>query len=295
MIVVKLMGGLGNQMFQYALGKSLSRRLHTSFKLDLGFLLDRTPRENFVFRNYDLDVFCLQAQIATPTETNAFIPKKPNGPVGKTLEKIKSKIDPYKYFYEPHFHYAAEVFNLPKNTYLDGYWQSPKYFDRIEAEIRKDFEFKHPLPEAANSLAQHISQENSVCINVRRQDFLNNSFHGVCDMKYFNPAIKIMSSKVDSPHFFIFSDDPQWCIENFKLDAPVTFVGHEFKGPKFSDYLRLMALCKHYIIPNSSFAWWATWLNPDKNKIVIAPQIWFADEKWDPKDLIPATWTRVAN
>ncbi|WP_276133808.1 alpha-1,2-fucosyltransferase [Polluticoccus soli] len=295
MIIVKLQGGLGNQMFQYAIGKSLAKHLGTSFKLDVEFLLDRTPRENFVFRDYDLDIFSLQAPVATKAETLKF-KKTPGNKLETAVTLLRNKLSPVRYFYEPHFHFVPQVFELPRNSYLDGYWQTPRYFESIEQEIRNDFGFKDQIIDTSKELRESILNTNSVCINVRRADFLTNDFHGVCDMRYFEPGIEIVTSKVKDPHFFIFSDDPQWCLENFKLKYPVTFVGHEHKGNKFANYLQLMTQCKHYIIPNSSFAWWAVWLNNNKNdKIVVAPKTWFADVNWDPKDLIPQNWIRVVN
>jgi hypothetical protein len=295
MVIVKLQGGMGNQMFQYATAKALARHLATDFKMDLEFLLDRSPRENFVYRDYDLDIFSLEAPVASKSETLKF-KKLPENKLQTALYLLQNIVRPWKYYYEPHFHFAPQVFELPRHCYLDGYWQTPKYFQSIEQEIRNDFRFREPVIAASQELHKMIKEKNSVCINVRRADFLNNNFHGVCDMKYFNPGIDIVASKVADPHFFIFSDDPQWCLENFKLDYPVTFVGHEHKGNKFSNYLQLMSQCKHYIIPNSSFAWWAVWLNGDRSdKIVVAPTTWFTDGDWDPKDLIPDTWIRVAN
>lgn len=294
MVIVKLQGGLGNQMFQYAVAKALAAHLHTGFKIDTEFLLDRTPRENFVFRDYDLDIFSLKADVATKADTAKY-KNTPQTKLGSYISLIGRKLSPYRYYYEPHFHFDEAVFQLPSDCYLDGYWQTPKYFQAIENDIRKDFSFKDPMPEASVPLAESIKQTNSVCINVRRADFLTNNFHGVCDMKYFDPAIEIMASKVKDPHFFIFSDDPAWCLENFKLNYPVTFVGHEHKGRKFSAYLELMSLCKHFIIPNSSFAWWAVWFSNNKDKVVIAPKTWFTDANWDSKDLVPETWIRIAN
>ena len=286
---------MGNQMFQYAIGKALAARFNTTMKVDLRSLLDRTPRPGVVFRDYDLDIFNLTTEQATQQELDRFL-HQPANKLGRVFKnRVLNKIDPHVYYHEPHFHFTPAVFELPKNAYLEGYWQSPKYFENIDEQIRKDLTFKAPLLPKSQELSQLIKKENSVCINVRRADFVTNSFHGVCDMKYFTPSIDIIASKIANPHFFIFSDDPQWCLENFKLEYPVTFVSHEYKGPKFGDYLELMSQCKHFIIPNSSFAWWAVYLNRNSEKIVIAPKIWLTDPTWDPKDLIPADWIRVAN
>lgn len=293
MVIVKLMGGLGNQMFQYAAGKALATRHNTGFKLDVEFLLDRTPRENFVFRDYDLDIFSMTPEIASKKDTEKYL-QASSGKLNEVVTLVRRKVFPYRKFYEPHFHFAPEFFDMPKDCYLEGYWQSPKYFESIESEIRRDFSFRESIMDISAPLANQIQNSASVCINVRRADFLTNNFHGVCDMKYFAPAVDIIASKVADPHFFIFSDDPQWCIDNFKLSYPTTFVGHEHAGKKFSNYLQLLSLCKHFIIPNSSFAWWAVWLG-NKDGLVIAPKTWFTDGNWDAKDLVPGSWIRLEN
>ena len=296
MVIVEFMGGLGNQMFQYAMGRSLSKHLNTTLKFDLNHLLDRTPKKDFVFRDYDLDVFNLSIERASQDELDRFFKQSGNKWMRLFRNLIIQKINPYVVFREPHFHYTPVVYDLPPNSYLAGYWQSPKYFENVKEEIRKDFTFKNGLLPESSDLAAKIAAVNSVCINVRRADFVTNTFHGACDMKYFMPAIEVMASKVETPHFFLFSDDMKWCEENFKIDKyPLTFVGHEHKGFKFSNYLHLLSLCKHFIIPNSSFAWWSVWLNGNKDKVVIAPKTWLTDPNWDPKDLVSPDWIRIDN
>ena len=295
MIIVEFMGGLGNQMFQYAMGKSLSTHLNTDLKFDLTALLDRTPKENFAYREYDLDVFNLSTERATQKEIDRFFKQSKYKFIRLLKNLTINKINPHPVFREPHFHYTPAVYDLPKNSYLAGYWQSPKYFENIKEDLRKDFTFKENLLPVSKGISYDILTHNSVCINVRRSDFLTNSFHGACDMKYFIPSIEIITSKVQNPHFFIFSDDIPWCEDNFRLDYPVTFVKHEHKGFKFSNYLQLMSMCRHFIIPNSSFAWWAVWLNGEKNKIVVAPKTWVTDPTWDSKDLVSPDWIRVDN
>jgi hypothetical protein len=142
------------------------------------------------------------------------------------------------------------------------------------------------------SLLTNIRESNSVMINVRRADYLNTDFHGVFGMDYINSAVKIVESKVENPKYFIFSDDIEWCIEN--IDLPnMTIVNHSYKGPKFSHYLQLMMNCKHFIIPNSSFAWWSACLNQNTDKIVIAPKRWFNRDDINTIDLIPDNWLRI--
>lgn len=293
MIVVKLMGGMGNQLFQYALGRSLALDHNTEFKMDTGFLLDRSPREpGFVYRDYDLGIFNTQESFATPEEVNTLTKKIVKI---KKLDRILKKLSGVKptYFKEPHFHFYPGIFDLGGNVYFEGYWQSPKYFAKHELLIRKEFTPRNPLPAHAIQLAAVINNSNSIAVNVRRGDFVTSSVHNVMGLEYYKTAEQKIREKVSNPHYFVFSDDINWCSENLRFNGPTTYVGHEFAGSKFGDYLLLMSQCKHFVIPNSSFAWWAAWLNNQPGKMVIAPAKWFHEPGVDTSDLIPAEWLRI--
>lgn len=287
------MGGLGNQMFQYALGKHLAVKNNVELKLDLTFLLDRTLTPNFTFRNYELDIFNINAPFAIAHEIANF-----TSPYYKN--RLKRKIFGYQSVNEHQFNFDKVIFNASRNTYLVGYWQSEKYFKPIEATIRKDFFFNPPLDNDTDLLLKQMEDKNAVCINVRRGDYVSNpdtnKFLGVQGLDYFSEAIAILVKKISNPHFYIFSDDIDWCKENFKeLEYPNTIVEHDYAGKRFENYLYLMSKCKHFIIPNSTFAWWAAWLCSNPNKIVIAPEKWFADTEMNKQtiDLIPERWIRI--
>lgn len=258
MIVVKLMGGLGNQMFQYAFGKRLSIESNVELRLDKSFLSRRDLGENFTYRNYDLDIFNIDEKFDIP-QLNGFLVK------------------------EPHFHYSenlcSQLLNIcktGKDVFLEGYWQSEKYFKNIDLIIRNCFQLKQELIEDKNlKILDEIKNHNSVMINVRRSDYLNTNFHGVMSIDYFNEAKKIVKSKLKNVKFFVFSDDIPWCLENLKSEDSV-IVDHSHAGYKFSNYLKLMSECKHFIIPNSSFAWWSVYLSNNQEKIVISPKNWFS-------------------
>ena len=165
MIIVKLMGGLGNQMFQYAAARRLAEVHKTTLKLDLTFLLDRAPRKDFIYRNYDLNIFNIQENFATPEEI-------------KRCKVIK----------EPYSHFDKNLLNAPDNVYLEGYWQSEKYFKDIKQIIKKEFTFKSSLSEESKRLADKILSANSICLNVRRTDFVSdpivNQHHGFVGLDY---------------------------------------------------------------------------------------------------------------
>ncbi len=177
--------------------------------------------------------------------------------------------------------------------YLDGYFQSEKYFIDYTDAIRQDFSLKGPLGEAADSIAAQIrSGANTISLHVRRGDYLKESdFKGIANQEYYANAVKYVTEKVSHPQFFIFSDDIEWCKENLSLPADSVFVSNS----DLKDYgeLVLMSLCKHHIIANSSFSWWGAWLGSNPEKIVVAPKQWSNNhENWY-RDIIPATWTRL--
>ena len=276
MIIVRLMGGTGNQMFQYAAGRALAMRHGVDLRLDLAALEDRTPRENHVFRHYSLGMFNIRGQIAT----------------GYDWDSAR-----FTTVNEPHFHYDPGFAYYTDNTFLIGYWQSARYFDAVSETIRQEFTFSRPMGESRHLMDEMRSCE-SVCLNVRRGDFVDNpksrSFHGFYGTAYIEQAMEVIRTKVSNPRVFVFSDDVEWCRDHIRLDCPAVFVGHEWAGVDFDQYLFLMAQCRHYVIPNSSFAWWAVWMNNrPAGRTVIAPKRWFQDPSIRFDDLIPADWIRL--
>jgi len=294
MIIVQLMGGLGNQMFQYAAARRLAKKNQTTMKMDLGFLLDRTPRENFVYRDYQLNLFNIQEKIADPDEA-AFFSGRQSGFFQKGVTRFKTGclLEKPVYVQEPHVHFYPELLSAPKNAYLDGYWQSEKYFKDIETIIRAEFTFRKDLDEKCQELARKIQSVNSLCVNVRRGDFVANPTHGTMRIQYYQDGLKRLVDKISSLQIFVFSDDIQWCKQNLIFETPTFFVGDDYAGEKFGDYLHLMTLCKYFIIPNSAFGWWAAWLCSFPEKTIIAPKQWFQDDQHDTRDVIPDHWIRI--
>lgn len=194
---------------------------------------------------------------------------------------------------EKSFEYDPEVLKLQGDVYLQGYWQSYKYFEGIEDVIRKDFSLKAPFSEKGLALKREIESHNALCINVRRGDFVTSDFHGTVESAYYDTALEKMKALQHIDKVYVFSDDIEWCREHLRFDLPAAYVGHEYKGKKFEEYLYLMAACKHFIIPNSSFAWWGAWLGTNPDKVVIVPERWFLDSSINTEDLIPSEWIRV--
>jgi len=296
MIIVKLIGGLGNQMFQYALGRHLAYKYQTELKLDIHYLLDRRPREHMIFRDYDLPIFNIHENIATKEEIAAFTGRYMSRRK-KLIFRLKKLVNEPKIKNEITPHFDSKILDAGPSSYLVGFWQSEKYFIDIEGLIRSDFTFKSNLNPKCKELAQQIESVNAVCLNIRRADYVTNplssKFLGFIGIDYIHRAVEIISEKVERPVFFVFSDDISWCKENIHLSYPSTIVSHEYAGDKFGYYLQLMILCKHFIIPNSTFAWWAAWLNSNPNKIVIAPKNWVRESSRYNKDIVPESWIQI--
>ncbi|MEK7564205.1 MAG: alpha-1,2-fucosyltransferase [Patescibacteria group bacterium] len=281
MIIVRLKGGLGNQMFQYALGRVLSLRHNTALGLDTSFYkLDLIPK-----RRYDLDLFNITGKVLS----------KNNIPF---LYRISQKFRLVDKFIpnkgkEKFFHFDPNIFSLGSSLYLDGYWQSPKYFEGFEDAIREEFTFKNPLPLKINNLATDIENINSLCIHVRRGDYVGNANHDVFSMEYYKKGVDYINQQTKIDKIFVFSDDIEWCKNNLIFEMPVFFVGNEYAGLKDEGHMYLMSRCKNFIIANSSFSWWAAWLSVSKNKTVVCPKNWFKDASINTDDLIPKEWIRI--
>jgi hypothetical protein len=281
MVTVKLVGGLGNQMFQYALGRTIAHRRGTSLALDVSAFPDRKLRQ------YSLGVFKI---------VERFVPG--GYPRHARLRALGQRLRLPGFTYilrERSFPFDPAVLDAPRNVYLAGYWQSEKYFKEIEDLIRRDFCFKSD-PDAQNAAtAEKIKAVPSVCVHVRRTDYVTdpsaNKHHGTCSLEYYRNAASLIISQVRNPHFFVFSDEPDWARANLELAGPTTFVTHNGSEKGYED-LRLMALCRHHIIANSSFGWWGAWLS-NSGGIVVAPKKWFNIDELDTRDLIPERWVRL--
>jgi hypothetical protein len=290
MIITKLFGGLGNQMFQYAVGRRLSHVLGVELKLDISWFSSSD------FRKYALDVFNIRQNLATPEEITAMTARK-RGVLEYFFGRGQQK--PGKiartHILETHFHFDPNILQLPDNVYLEGYWQTEKYFKEIENIIRQDFTIRHPLCGDNMDLAEQIASCESVSIHVRRSDYVTNVYtnqvHGTCSSDYYHHCVGSISQHISKPHFFIFSDDPEWVHDNFKIQFPCAIVSHNREEKAYED-MRLISLCKNHIVANSTFSWWGAWLNPSESKIVYSPMQWFAYDDIIVTDLIPSHWIK---
>lgn len=280
MITVRLIGGLGNQMFQYAAARALAQRHNTKVILDLTWF-DQKFDKNTTPRHYELDAFNLDTTSIKYT--------------GTFPQKVIRKLLQPSIYNEPHFHFSNRFEKLPNNIRLEGYFQSEKYFKNIRSTLLEDFTWCTPASSQNQKLLNAImSDDQSVSVHVRRGDYITNksakSFHGLTPIQYYKKAMAIMASKIKSPNLYIFSDDPKWCKSNLRFDHPTVYISHNTQGV---EDMRLMKSCRHNIIANSSFSWWGAWLNENNQKIVIGPKAWFAHKESDTKDIIPKTWLEI--
>jgi len=292
MIVIFLMGGLGNQMFQYALGRRLAIERGIPLKLDLSWFGAQTLRQ------YRLGQFNIRAEIAQVKDLRYFDYITRKDIFARVFKKYQSYLPYYKRRFVKQIGngFDPAINNVTNKVLLKGYWQSEQYFKTIEETLRQDFQLKSALITDYQHLVAKIQSGESVSIHVRRGDYVHNlrtnSVHGICSMEYYQKAVDLIRSKIPDPLFFIFSDEPEWAQENFHLEIPFIIVPNEGENSDVQQ-LHLMSLCNHHILANSSFSWWGAWLDNSPNKIVIAPSKWFASERIKNDDLLPNGWIRL--
>lgn len=288
MIIVRLKGGMGNQLFQYALGRVLALKNNTELGLDTSFYDNPgTP-----VRTYDLDLFGIDAKVLTRLEIPFLRRSYGKGVVGRIIAKLRTRLLP-SVGTERGIVFNKEVFEAGSDLYLDGYWQNPAYFAGYEDVIRKDLQVIAPLSDMTIALQKEVEGQSSVCMHVRRGDYVGNAVHDVVTPDYYKKALALLKEKTTIDHLYIFSDDIKWCKQTFQFDTSTTFVGEEYAGERAVGHFALMQSCAHFIIPNSSFSWWTAWLGKNPAKIVIAPKQWFGDASIDTSNHTPKEWLHI--
>jgi glycosyl transferase family 11 len=303
MITVSLIGGLGNQLFQYAAGKALAERHGTGLALDLsGFPRDEEKRTFLLDR-----LRVPEADLSNAPELGAAKPannyvrslwkRRVDRLLGRAgLPKLTPSADDYR---EPHFQYDPAFEALGPKTALFGFFQSERYFSAVAGPLRDFFQPRDPLGPEAQSIAGRIAAaEVPVSVHIRRGDFVKNParvrFHGWLDDAYYRRALTVLQGLVKPEMtFFVFSDDA--AAAEAALDfVPAASLVHVCGDPDRPwEDLALMARCRHHIVANSSFSWWGAWLNPSPDKVVIVPRAWFTIEALRGQntcDLWPADW-----
>lgn len=291
MIVSRLVGGLGNQMFQYAFGCALAARHRTSFALDL-----RLYREYRRHGGFELgDAFEVPEGQASGRQLWKLLGWRAPLGVLRRLEsnRLRTLRGP-RFYRQEGTVFDPAVRHLPGGCYVSGYWQSERFFEDYQGLVRQRFTFATDGEGGDDALARKIRSCTAVSVHIRRGDYLVDpatlAVHGLLPVEYYSAAFANISRVVDRPTFFLFSDDMDWV--RAALPAPPQAV-YVDRGQRSFDDLRLMSLCRHHIIANSSFSWWGAWLNPRPEKLVIAPRQWFASVQFDSRDQCPKDWVRL--
>lgn len=269
MKIVKFLGGLGNQMFQYAFYLNLQEHFKT-VKADLKDFKTYSLHNGFELEN----IFPVKLEKASSFDLKLYLPYNRKW-IWRKLRQLNSSKNTYLEE-NTFFSYQPNIFQDYKKRYYWGYWQHIDYINPVENHLRKDFQFPAIIDKNNNQLLKSLQNQNTVSVHIRRGDYLNEpSFVGICDLVYYQKAIQFMQEKLNDPLFVFFSNDIDWCKDHFNsLNAK--FVDWNTGKESFRD-LQMMSLCQHNIIANSSFSWWASWLNQNPNKTIISPKRWIND------------------
>lgn len=293
MLIANIVGGLGNQMFQYAMAKSMAIENEAHLQLDLsayrnkryfnpeGFLLEK------VFGAECIEASTLDYAAALGINY-LLLPLIKRGKLHSASNRIirESRL----------FEYDSNLIGRSHRTraYIQGYWQTENYFRRTEGKIRDLFQFKPSMiSERSRLLESRIRERESVAVHIRRGDYITNPVYSkmyhICDENYYSNAFEFITSRISNPEFFIFTNDIEWAAsQDIFRNATICTASED---GSWND-MYLMSICKHNIVANSSFSWWGAWLNSNRDKIVISPSTWFIDGTTTP-DLIPNTWTTI--
>lgn len=277
MIIVQLMGGHSNQMFQYATARSLAIQHNTKLLLSMEWFKHmegvKSPRV------FELDGYNIIDTVYKPTITKRLI----NRATGLVYYEEKNAL------------YDPSLSKLGSNVYLHGNFQSEKYFKDIRPTLLQDFSYKElPSKKNAQLLKEIEAHPQAVSLHIRRGDYVQDAkvsqVHGMAELDYYVKALKHLKKTVKNPKLYVISNDVEWCKQNLKFDAEMVIVDNNNTG---AEDMRLMRACKHNILANSSFSWWGAWLNENPDKIIIAPKKWYNDTSISTADLIPDNWVKL--
>lgn len=293
-VLVRLEGGLGNQMFQYTAGRSVALATGRRLLLDTSAIARGPSR-----RRYELSSLAIGGERAgvicrlmARAQVGSRLPAAARG--------LARAVSPrhWQLLRDAGAGLDERLFTSSGDVVLEGPWQSAAYAERdplVASQLRRDFGLREPLSGRVSAIAAEIAACESVCVHVRRGDYAKApavaAFHGTLSIDYYTAAADRIAAEVGSPTFFVFSDDLPWAQAHLRLPGPTRFVEAAASQPPAIDQ-RLMASCRHFVIANSTFSWWAAWLGAAAGKIVVAPQRWFAAAT-APSGLIPAGWQQL--
>ena len=287
-IIVKLNGGLGNQMFQWALARMIEETTDMDVFLDMSYFNHRYARP------FELNIFKLESKFVEDFWTKLRLDIIWSMRAILKWEKTLGLI----LYSESKFNFDKNIHKIRANTFIEGFFQSELYFKCIEDQLREDFLFVKISDDKNNKLKQEICSKNSISLHIRRGDYVQKkrykNVYANCSLDYYRRGVEHIAQQYPEPTIYVFSDDIPWVKMNLKLPYKVVYVSHNTGAKSYED-MRLMSACKHNIIANSSFSWWGAWLNSNPEKIVIAPQKWFNDDEIIQTDVIPEKWIRIEN
>lgn len=288
-----IQGGLGNQMFQYAIAKSLSTHYQTDFSLDCSWF-KKLP-SGVTPRTLELPLLRIGSDLSKSIgdsldQHKLILAIKYLLPFGPIIKKQRNA-----------FNFDARLFRLKtlnrRDLYLFGYWQSYKYFENIRPALQAEFQTLNKISSHYQSFLNDIERSESVMLHIRRGDYIHSpsaaKHHGALPLKYYLEAIDKILSFIPNAHFFIFSDDLPWAKEALPKNLRMTFVENSLQKDAAAEELQLMRACKNHIIANSSLSWWGAWLKNTSGGVVFAPNRWVSDDTLNLSDLLPNDWQRI--
>jgi len=288
-VIGAITAGLGNQLFQYATARAVSLRIGRPLRLDLHYYSLKSNRA------YRLESYDLPAAPATDEELSHFLTPMYRHRFGRRLAFSTNRILPFRWrriIAERSPRFDVRVLQIRWSVYLSGFWQSEQYFADYSDTIRHELTLTTPVPLAYRGVLEQIDACESVGLIVRRGDYLGiSNTQGICTLEYYRRALETINTKVPGCRVFVFSDDIPWCRENLDWQTDMVFVP-SVTPERPEEHLRILSRCQHFILANSSFAWWGAWLALRADKIVIGPQKWM--HPWKPFiDLMPTSWIKV--
>jgi hypothetical protein len=293
MIVLKPFGGLGNQMFQYAAARRLALHHGVPLGLDLRWFGAQDLRS--------LDLMDLRVE-AEQAPDDALLPgMAPDWTGASRRTRLRLGIEARRRGWRLVTETTPGVVDdsarsAPDRSILVGYWQSERYFDDVAETVRHELVPRRPLSTQAAALAGEIRDAGAVSLHVRRGDFtkdpLSRQTHGACSPEYYRRAMSLLDDRLGDPVYYLFSDDPGWVTENIAHPRTRMVSSPERTWPAYEE-MALMSACRAHIVANSSFSWWGAWLGAHPEKVVVAPETWFADPAFRSDDIVPTGWVRL--
>ncbi|MBE7706910.1 MAG: alpha-1,2-fucosyltransferase [Cyanobacteria bacterium SIG30] len=280
MIIMKYNGGLGNQIFQYLAGKTLAEKLNCELFFDMSFFKGRKTRK------YEMNIFGIEENPCKDIRPLLYWKLR-------KILKMPKKFLGLNIYNEESFSYEEKFEKIENNTFVEGFFQSPKYFNE---NVVNKINFEAKISEKTREIEEKIKEENSISMHIRLGDYVQKSHYSKIynhlDENYYKKAIEIIKEKVKNPVFYVFSDDIRGASKILSNIQNVIYINHNIENDSWQD-MYLMSKCKHNIIANSSFSYFGAYLNKNPEKTVIAPKKWFQDPNKTTDDVYPDNWIKI--